>query len=350
MTTIICPHCGKDVNEEAAFCPICGGSLELPAPVKEERAEIPVKKGTPLWWRILRCIFSIPLTILLVAALLAFTVLSAVRHIPQANTINRLFEDVKPTEMIAEVLTEGESNSIAAVIYEGYEQAATESGLEVLTEAELQAVIDASTLDEFLSDKVTTYLSAFMNNETDASVTKEDLLNLVRENETVIENATNGRLSLTEEHYAMLENAIDESGIVEQLDLSQILPQEDTAALATASLVYNEAFYAAIALCLVLALLIGLFNLCGRFLTSLYSGIALLLAGGVGALTLVAETFATELLLTSGFPLSANLLSAVVHTILSGFWQTGLCLMGGGVLCIALFIVMRIVRRRRQAV
>ncbi len=349
MTTIICPHCGKDVNEDAAFCTACGGALELPTPVEEERAEIPVKKGTPTWWRVIRCIFSIPLTVLLVAALLLFTTLSAVRNIPQKNTVKSLFKEIEPTKMIAEALTKGESDSFATVIYDAYEQAAAESGLEdVLTEKELQKVLDASTLDEFLSDKTADYLSAFLSGDNDVAVTKDELLNLVRENEAVIEQVTGGK-ALTEEHYTMLEEAIDESGIVEQLDMSKVLPEADTAVIDTVQLAYNEAFYAAIALCLALVLLIALFNLCGHFLTSLYSGIALLLAGAVASLTLAVETVAVDIITTAGLPFSSNVLSAVVHTALSGFWQVGFCLIGGGVLCIALFAVMRIIRRRRTA-
>lgn len=350
MTTIICPHCGKDVNEDATFCAACGSALELPAPVAEERTEIPTKKRTPLWWRVIRCIFSIPLTVLLIAALLAFTVLSALRHIPKENTVKKLFNEIEPTQMIAEVLSEGETDSLASVIYDAYEQTAIENGAEeILAEEELQKVLDSSTLDEFLSEKTAAYVSAIMNGETNVAITKEELLDLVRENETVIAQVTGG-ITLTEEDYTTLENAIDESGIVEQLDMSQILPQEDVAVIDTVQLVYNEAFYAAIALCLVLVLLLALFNLLGHFLTSLYSGIALLFAGTIASLTLAAETVAVDLIAAQGAPLSANLLSAVVHTLLSGFWQTGFCLVGGGVLCIALFIVMRIIRRRRQTV
>lgn len=350
MTTIICPHCGKDVNEDALFCAACGGSLELPVAAAEEVAEIPAKKGAPTWWRVIRCIFSIPLTVLLVAALLTFTTLSAARNIPQKNTVKSLFKEIKPTEMIAEVISEGKTDSFAEVIYDAYEQAAAESGLdEILTENELQKVLDASTLDEFLSDKTADYLSAFLSGENDVAVTKDELLNLVRENEEVIEKVTGGQ-TLTDEHYTMLENAIDESDIVEQLDMSQIMPESDVTVTNTVQLVYNEAFYAAIGLCLLLVLLIGLFNLCGHFLTSLYSGIALLLAGTVASLTLAVETLAVEIIASSGFPFSTNVLSAMVHTVLSGFWQTGFCLIGGGVLCIVLFAVMRIVRRRRQSV
>lgn len=349
MTTIICPHCGKDVNEDAAICTACGRTLELPAPVAEETAEIPVKKGTPTWWRVIRCIFSIPLTMLLVAALLLFTTLSAARRIPKVSTVESLFNKIEPTKMIAEVLTEGETDSLAAVIYDAYEQAAAESEMDILTETELQKVLDSSTLDEFLSEKTAAYLSAFMSGENDVAVTKEELLNLVRENEAVIEKVTGGK-NLTDEHYAMIESAIDESGLVEQLDMSTLLPQDDVTVVNTVQLVYNEAFYAAIGLCLLLVLLIGLFNLCGHFLTSLYSGIALLIAGGIASLTLGVEALAVDVIASAGLPFSANVLSALVHAVLSGFWQVGFCLIGGGVLCIVLFAVMRILRRRRQAV
>ena len=349
MTTIICPHCGKDVSEEAVFCASCGGALELPVAAAEETAETPAKKGTPAWWRVIRCLFSIPLTVLLIVALVAFMTLAAIRNIPQKNTMDSLFKKIAPTEMMAQVLSEGETDSFASLIYDSYERTATENDFEnILSESELQEILDSSTLDEFLSEKTADYLSAFMSGETGNSITKNDLLDLVRENEALITQIAGGQ-KLTEEDYVMLEKAIDESDIVEEMDLSQILPRDDVTSINVVRLVYSYGVYAAIALCLVLVLLIALLNLRGHFLTSLYSGIALLVAGSIGALTLALKTLVVNILLPAELPLSSHALSAVVSMVLSGFWKVGFCMLGGAVLCIALFAIMRTIRRRRNA-
>ncbi len=363
MTTIICPHCGQDVNETAVTCANCGASLELPvaetaeastpaAPVDRPAEETtlpptPTKKGAPVWWRVIRCLFSIPLTVLLSVALVAFTVVLAARNITTTNTVESILKEVQPTKIIAEAMSEGKTDSFAEVIYDTYEETFAESGVEeLLSQEELQTVLDASTLDEFLTDKTAQYLSAFLNGEGTAAVTKEELLGLVQENEEVIREVTGG-YELTEDDYQILESAIDESGVVEQMDLSQLLPETDTTVVETVQTVKNGAFYALIALCLVLVLLIALFNLRGHFLTSLYSGIALLVAGAITSLTLAAEALAVDIIASSGLPFSLDMLSTLVHNVLSGFWKTGFCMLGGGVFCILLFAIARIIKRHR---
>ncbi len=354
MTTIICPHCGKDVAEDAAFCAVCGGALELPITATAETTETvlpcpPAKKGTPVWWQVLRCVFSIPLTALLVVSLIAFTALSTARNLPKERTIKSLFNEIQPTEILTEILSEGETDSFSSLIYDTYKQAAIEGGAtEMLTKAELQTVLEASTLDDFLSEKTAEYLAAFMNGDYRVGVSKDELLDLVRENEDVICEVTGVR-ALTADDYALLEDIIDETGLTDDMDLSQIVPPEVSAMTDTVQFVYNEVFYAVIGLCLLLVLLIALLNLRGRFLTSLYSGIALLLAGALTSLTLAMEAFAIHLLTTVGLPFSVNALSALVHTTLSGFWQVGLCMIGGGLLCIALFVILRLLAKRRKA-
>lgn len=217
MTTIICPHCGKDIPEDALHCGNCGAALEAPPPIEsapETPAHYaPVKKRTPTWWKVLRCLFSVPLTAVLTAALPTTLALFAAHNLTPAN-------------------------AAVAQLFTRYPTAA-------------------------------------------------DLL-------------------------------------------AQISP---------------VALLAAVGGCVLLFTLLALLNLRGFYLTSLYSGIPLLLGGMAATTALGCNTFAVNYLAALVPTLPQNALESAVQGTSAILWIPGLCMVAIGTLCIVLFGVKRTLRR-----
>ena len=217
MITIICPHCGKDIPEDALSCDNCGAMLAPPAPVESAPtpSTIPTprqRRRTPAWWKVLRCLFSLPLTALLAAALTGTVTLFAAYCISPADPV-------------------------AAQLLARYPTAA-------------------------------------------------DLL---------------GQLTPT-------------------------------------------VLGAAVGACLLLFALIALCNLRGYYLTSLYSGIALLLGGLFASAALAANSFAVTWITSMPRSLAESVVECAVRPVLAHLWIPGVCMVAVGTLCCVLFGVKRFLR------
>lgn len=374
MLTVFCPQCGKETPESAAFCANCGMSLNrsqaeaapaeavvdapcaeqptpadpavpVPSPAPAPSAKPPHR--TPVWWRVLRCLFSIPLTVLLTGLLIGIIAVFGVQNFMRASTLENMLSEMNFSQRIAEEMSNGETDSLAEAIYDDYYKAAVESDADiVLTESELSDFFEKSTFDDFLAKKGGEVLSSLLKGENNAKITKDEILDLVEDNEKVLEKVTGGH-KLTDNDYAMLEDFIDENNLEEQLNLSKIgLEGEDAEDLTLIQSAYSSGVWLLCGATLVLLLLLALCNLRGRFLTSLYSGIALLIAGLAGVMTFVAQSPLLSLARANLSSNEAELMEPVVKTLLSGFWVAGLVALACGVVCIALFAVVRICGRK----
>jgi len=381
MLSVICPNCGKESPEAASFCTACGTRLnaapqqpavEPPAPPATEIPAQPVTpvptppaapapmptpapvpptplRRTPIWWSVLRCIFSIPLTAVLAALLVAVILLFGIRTATSANTIEHMIKDIDISEAVASGMSEGDTESLAEALYEEYYEAAVNGNADViLTEDELEEFFEESTIDDFIAEKGGEYISALLTGDHSAKITKEELLDLVKDNEHIIEEITGGE-TLSDKDYEMIENFIDKENLTEQLDMKNMGLDDDFAEdLETIRSAYTLGFWLVIGAALFILLLLALFNLRGNFLTSLYSGIALLFAGGIGVLTLALRSFVLSAARSETEEAVMKIIEPVIDTVCRSFWIPGLVAAALGVGCIALFIVMRIVGKKKR--
>ncbi len=395
MLSVICPNCGKESPETTSFCTGCGTRLEkspveavctvsateistpneaAPAaetPAQTEAApamEIPSQteaptaaeatvatvpstplRRTPTWWKVLRCFFSIPLTTVLTVLLVCVIALYGLQHITRADTLETMIKDMNITSIVAEEISRGKTDSLAEALYDEYYEAAVNSNADiVLSEDELEEFFEESTIQDFVAEKSADFLSSFLNGETDAKITKEEIVDLIEDNEKVVEKITGGQ-TLSDNDYAMIEEFIEKENLVEQFDMTKM--GLDTGLAEDLSLVrtsYSTVFWLLIGACLFVLLLIALFNLLGHFLTALYSGIALLVAGGIGALSLAAQSAILSMARAEMSNTEMNIITPLVDTIFRGFWIAGLVAMAAGTLCIILFAIMRIVGRKKR--
>ncbi len=381
MLSVICPNCGKEAPETASFCTGCGTRLnaapqqpvaEVPAqPVAEMPAQpvapMPVstppaapaptptpvpstpRRRTPIWWSILRCLFSIPLTAVLAALLVAVILLFGIRTATSANTIEHMIKDIDITDAVASGLSEGGTESLAEALYDDYYEAAMNSNADViLSEEELEEFFEESTIDDFIAEKGGEYISALLTGDNSAKITKEELLDLVKDNEHIIEEITGGE-TLSDKDYEMIENFIEEENLTEQLDMKNMGLDEDFSEdLETIRSAYTIGFWLVIGAALFILLLLALFNLRGHFLTSLYSGIALLFAGGIGMLTLALRSFVLSAARSETDGVAMKIIEPVIETVCRSFWIPGLVAAVLGVGCIVLFACMRIRAKKHR--
>ncbi len=405
MLSVICPNCGKEAPENALFCTGCGTRLEkppaeeapvapvaevaaapaeessapvaeapvavpaadpvVPAPVAETPvAEAPVavpiadpvvpvpaqpRRRTPTWWKVIRCFFSIPLTAVLTVLLIGVIAMFGLQNLTRADTLESMIKDMNIIDTIAEEMSDGETDSLAEALYDEYYEAAVNSDADIiLTESELTEFIEDSTIEDFIAEKGSEFLSAFLSGENDAKITEDELLDLIKDNEKVIEKVTGGH-TLTDNDYAMIEDFIKEENLAEQFDMSKMGLDEDLSEdMSVVRTVYSSGMWLLIGVSLFVLLLIALFNLCGRCLTALYSGIALLIAGGFGALTLVAQSAVLSMARAEMKDTELNLIKPVVETVFHGFWVAGLVALAAGAACIILFAIVRIISRKKR--
>ncbi len=385
MLSVICPNCGKEAPETASFCTGCGTRLnaapQQPAaetsvppvaetsvpPVAETPAQpvaptppptpapmpTPVpptpRRRTPIWWRILRCLFSIPLTAVLAALLIAVIAMFGVRTIISANTIEQMIKDIDIADMVAEGISEGETESLAEALYDDYYEAAVNGNADViLSEEELEEFFEESTIDDFVAEKGGEYISALISGDTSVKITKKELLDLVKDNEHIIEEITGETLS--DKDYEMIENFIEEENLTEQLDMKNMgMDEEFSEGLEMFRSLYTVGFWLLIGVTLFILLLLALFNLHGHFLTSLYSGIALLFAGGIGLLTLALRSFVLSAARLETEEAAMKIIEPLIDTVCRSFWIPGLVAAILGVGCIVLFACMRIRAKKRRA-
>lgn len=391
MLSVICPNCGKESPETASFCTGCGTRLEKPpaeavcaAPTVEiptqadevsaaPAAEIPAPpaasapipvptpapaatvpptplRRTPTWWKVLRCFFSIPLTAVLTALLVCVIALFGLQNLTRAETLEGMIKDINITNTIAEEMSNGETDSLAEALYDEYYEAATNSNADiVLSEEELEEFFEKSTIEDFVAEKSGEFLSAFLNGDTDAKITKDEIMDLIEDNETVIKKITGGK-TLSDNDYAMIEEFIEKENLTEKFDMAKMgLDNDLSKDLSLVRTFYSNGFWLLVGVCLFVLLLIALFNLFGRFLTALYSGIALLIAGGIGALTLVVQSAILSMARAEMGETEMNLLTPVIETVFRSFWVMGLVAMAAGTVCIILFAIVRIVGRKKHA-
>ncbi|MBO5796836.1 MAG: hypothetical protein J6R77_00625, partial [Clostridia bacterium] len=235
--------------------------------------------------------------------------------------------------------------TVEDVLYDTYASACVDAGMDVpLTREQMGEVLDRSTVDEFLAEKMSAFADDLLNDTGAGTITTEEILSLMKENEALIAEVSGGFV-MTEEQYDMVAAAVEESGVTEELSVSALreemdIPSELLPLFAPALL------WGAIGACLFLFAVLALLNLRSRFLGFLYSGIGCLIAGAVCSLALAAGSLLTGLLRSEG-DLPTEMMAPVLNQLLAGFWVPGLCLAGAGILLLVAFTVLRIVRRKQ---
>lgn len=344
MSVFQCPTCGSPVPQGTTFCSHCGAAVAAPQPAVTFVAAPSPRPQTPVAWRVIRCILSVLTLLVLIPMLVAAVSLYAVRNIASEATAHAVVVSMDILQMEVDTVGE-EPATVGDLLYDAYETAYTEAAAAVpLTREAMDEVLERSTLDEFLEDKLHDYVSDLLTDNGAGQIAAEEIVTLLKENEELIAEVSGGYV-MQEADYEAIGTAIEDSGLTEALDLSTVKAEAADVLVPVQRAVSTSALLVVAGVCLFLCGLLVLYNLRSRFLGMLYNGLALLLAGGLCALTLLAEGPVVALLAGVGDPFGGAMTS-IVHQVLSGFWVPGVCLAVVGLLLLVGFTVLRLVRRR----
>ena len=312
------------------------------------------KKDVPTAWKVIRCLLTIPFFLLLIVALIATVTLHGARNITSEATVQTVVEAFDFTQMDITSLVPidtsdipaGESVTVSDLLYESYDSLYQEGAVPIPLEKEaIDQFLSESTVDDFLTEKISGYMNGFLSgNGESARITSEEVVDLIRENEELIAEVSGG-YELTEEDYQMIDGALKESGIDEALDFSSFV-EENNSVSAVGQIVSPAMLWIAIGVCAALYLIVLLLNIRGNFLAMLYGGLALILSGGLCALTLALDALVSTALNSLAF-IPEDLITPLVNQVLSGFWIPGLIMVGAGLLLIGGFIAIRVIQKHR---
>lgn len=296
------------VAEPIAEKPIAAEPIVTePAPVQEPAVENaqPKAKDKPrktvsrrrkphIAVRILLQLLSFVLCVILTAGLLGAVVLADLNYIMSKNGMEQLVNAVLvPTSpkqaapvvgaagMKLDAQTEDETEdsqpSTDDLISWIYQQVAASSDKPLtITEEQIKEFIQESDISEYIAEKMAGYTEDFINGTANTSITTQEILAVLEENEDIIEEAFD--IQITEETKANMEKSIDK--LVQEQDINNAIRQqvfttvENTINQSMAStgmtweqlqpivkmVCSNATLYIVLAICLVLMLLLCTLN------------------------------------------------------------------------------------------
>lgn len=389
--------------EEVSEMPVPQAVQEqIPQPVIVQPAEKPVqapKRRKPhIGLRIAMQFLSFVLCVVLMASLLATVVLADVNHLTSAGGIKQLVNAlllpsqasgaIRPVGAagVGDVLYEGENlplpegigdldiSDLPADIFTGdnptealvdwiMDAVAENYGEELpVTKEQVQAIVEKSTVTDFVAEKVAGYADDYINGTENTTITVDEIMQLIEENEQLLEEEL--KITITEEDKAVLQEKVEE--VVEQQDLNNTIRQEvftsvdqaieeSTASMGgmnrdelmslVQTLTATQTLLIAIAACVVLMLLLFALNFYNLPAGLTWSAMACMIMGLIVALPVallqIAPDFAASLLPDAG---SVVLLLIPFVGILAPFHYG---LFGLGVVLLIGSVVWRVLRNSR---
>lgn len=174
-----CKHCGHEAPDGAVACLSCGKLLKKKEP-----------SGAA---RVVLGILTVLLSLALAATLLSTALVADYRQLTKQDSIKSMVSSalglvpkkapIRPMPAAAGVTPERAQGDLAGWIQEGLEQAL---GQEVSRE-QVEAVLEQSTVDEFLTDEISAYVGDFLNGTNEANITAGELKSLLEENAALLE-------------------------------------------------------------------------------------------------------------------------------------------------------------------
>lgn len=343
------------VGQPAAYAPpaYVPPAYGAPAPQPQAAAGKPVKKKPALPVRILLAAVSALLCVLLFACLCAGGVLYTARSAITPEAVNRMVDDVDLLNqdirpfINSDEIPASQEVTVADYFYEAYKSAYSRYSEEQLniTREEMKELLEDSTLGEFIKDKINDYLADATGDTGTGRITKQEIMDLVEENEELISKASGGYI-MTDEDYDLISAQLDELDITKTLDLSTVRREQELPFILAGHLTSWYALAAVGFVCLIWILLLFLVNKYRVSNVLLYTGIALLGAGLVGA---AAKLLQTTLIrrISEAASLSRDLVRPVAEDLIGLYWQIALYAIAAGALLILIFAVISLIRRRK---
>lgn len=328
-----CYVCGNFIDENQPYCPVCGAMLQVPEPVYYEgmpplEVQPPVhapavpavnKRRKPhIALRIGMQLLSFILCLILSVTLVATVIIADINLLTSSGGIKQLISAVlvpgkapaavRPMvgmggnvavdpgqlqlpEGAEDAIASGDSNAIVDMLYNTMQKMLGEDV--PITKDQLQEFVEKSTVTDYIADKAAGYADDILNGTENTQITAEELVNLVEENKTLIEQTF--EIEITDE--AMAEIEANVTTIVEEQDINNTIRTEINNAMNSASadagipmdeimavlrlLSQNEVLYGAIGACVLLLLL-----LCGANFYNVPAGmtwaaVSCILIGGI---------------------------------------------------------------------
>lgn len=391
----------EPIAEEAPVAPVA----EIPAEPGPQPKNTPkAKKAQPasrkphILVRILMQLLSFILCLVLTASLVATVVLADLNHIMSKNGIQQLVtavlnptpapqrvtpvvgaagvlmddggftipEDLDVSDIPEDILTGGDSaENVSALVAWLYQAVAEASDKPLtITEAQVQEFVKDSNISEYIADKLAGYADDFIHNTANTSVTTEEIMAVLDENETQIEKTFD--IEITGETRRNLEKSVNR--IVVEQDLNATIRQQVFAAVedainesvASTGMTWNQirpvvqvlcadaTLYIAIGICVVLMLLLCCLNAYNVPGGLTWIAVPSILVGSVLTLALVMAPVLPSLI---------PAIPAAAAQVITPFTAALLPIHGGvlalGVLLLIVSILWRIIRsavaRKREA-
>lgn len=261
--------------------------------------------------------------------------------------------DVQIPELPNDALLEGDTDAIVDWICDVASQMV---GQEVQVDRQrLQEFVEQSTLTDYVAEKAAGYAADFINGTQDTQLTTEELMGLLEENETLIEETF--QVHFTREMKQELEQAItttiEDNRLNEVIHeqvftsmeqaLSASLPVEWSALQnALQMLTSDTVMMGALGICLALVLLLCLLNFYNVPGGLTWSAVPCILAGGILSLP-VAFLQASPALITETIGMPGSIMQLIL-SFLQVFATVHYGLLAFGVVLLVLSIIWRILR------
>jgi hypothetical protein len=256
-----CYVCGNFVDDNQPYCPVCGTVLQPQEPIYYEGmpplevqppmpepipAPQPVRRKPHIALRIGMQLLSFLLSTVLGIVLIATVLLADMHTLTSSGGIKQIINAVllpnkAPASlrpMVAaggtvidpgqiqlpdgaqDAILSGDSNALVDILYDTMQEMLGEEN--PITKDQLQTFVENSTVTDFIADKAAGYAEDILSGTENTQITAEELVQLVEENKTVIEETF--EIQITEEQMDEIKTNV--TTIVEENDINTTIRTE----------------------------------------------------------------------------------------------------------------------------
>ncbi len=337
-----CTFCNAEIDDNAVRCEYCEQDCPAPAPafaptLADEKRPAPKKRRKNAWWAVILCV------ILAFGIFFSATMGTGFVLLRQALSSATIETVVKDVDIFSIPIEDG-------TVLDKVEEVFKESGneyLENMTAEDIRRIAEEAGLQEQLSNVMSQVSDLLTGKTTEIDISAEQIMVLVEDNIDLIEETTGYRL--TKDDLAQLESVITEhtETITEELNQQAAILLEEPAVKTTVTTVQIAvspvipiAAFGVTALCALLVLLLlrrkeGVFMYVG--IPTLILGIILGVAYG-GSELIKAYALAMVRIPASMTAIVNSVIAAILNPVLYAAIICGAV----GVVCIILFIIIKI--------
>lgn len=256
-----CYVCGNFVDDNQPYCPVCGTVLQPQEPIYYEGmpplevqppmpepipAPQPVRRKPHIALRIGMQLLSFLLSTVLGIVLIATVLLADMHTLTSSGGIKQIINAVllpnkAPASlrpMVAaggtvidpgqiqlpdgaqDAILSGDSNALVDILYDTMQEMLGEET--PITKEQLHTFVENSTVTDFIADKAAGYAEDILSGTENTQITAEELVQLVEENKTVIEETF--EIQITEEQMDEIKTNV--TTIVEENDINTTIRTE----------------------------------------------------------------------------------------------------------------------------